>query len=148
VSDDIKRSVQVHIPSEFGFEKVAMEAATAIAKRMGFSPDRVEDLKTAVSEACLNAIEHGNKQDISTQVVVVLTVQPASLEVNVADQGKQPIPTGYPEPGRPNSNRGWGMFLIRHLVDEMAVSSEPDGGNQVRMVIHLDKQRSEEKLDA
>lgn len=133
------RSVEIHIPSELGYEKVVMEAAAAVARRMGFSPDRIEDLRTAVAEACLNAMEHGNKLDVSTKVAIVLTVQPASLEVNVADTGKQPIPTRPPEPGRLQDHRGWGMFLIQNLVDEVQVQSEPNGGNQIRMVIHLDR---------
>jgi len=138
-ADDLKRSIEIRIPSELGFEKVAMEAAVAVAKRMDFSPDRIEDLKTAVSEACLNAIEHGNQLDVSTKVLIVLTVQPSSLEVNVADLGKAPIPTGQPQGGRLEDNRGWGLFLIQRLMDEVEVQSEPNVGNQVRMVIYLDK---------
>jgi serine/threonine-protein kinase RsbW len=139
VVEDVKRSIEIHIPSELGYEKVAMEAAGATAKRMGFSPDRIQDLKTAVAEACLNAIEHGNKLDVSTKVGIILTIQPASLEVNVTDEGKQPFPNRPIQAGRPADNRGWGMFLIQNLMDEVKVSTEPDGGNQVHMVIHLDK---------
>jgi serine/threonine-protein kinase RsbW len=139
VTDEQARSVSVHIPSELGYEKVAMEAAAAAAKRMGFSPDRIQDLKTAVSEACINAIEHGNLSDVGTKVVVVLTVESERLEVNIADEGRRPFPAIPPEPGRPADHRGWGMFLIRHLMDEVEFSTEPHGGNQVKMVIYLDK---------
>ena len=38
-----------------------MEKAAEVAREMGFSEDRIEDLKTAVSEACTNAIEHGHR---------------------------------------------------------------------------------------
>jgi serine/threonine-protein kinase RsbW len=137
VTDDPQRNIEIHIPSELGYEKVVMEAATAVARRMGFSPDRIQDLRTAVAEACLNAMEHGNKLDVSTKVAIVLTIQPDSLEVNVADTGKQPIPAQLPQPGLPPAHRGWGMFLIEKLMDEVQVSSEPNG-NQVRMVIYLD----------
>ena len=54
------RTVELKIPSEPGFEKVAMRLAAEVAERMGFSPERIDDLRTAVSEACLNAIRHGN----------------------------------------------------------------------------------------
>jgi serine/threonine-protein kinase RsbW len=138
VIDDLKRNVEIHIPSDLGYEKVAMEAAAATAKQMGFSPDRIQDLKTAVAEACLNAMEHGNELEVSTRVVIVLTVQPDSLEVNVADTGKEQLPAERQQPGLPPKYRGWGMFLIEKLMDEVQVSSEPNG-NQVRMVIYLDK---------
>jgi serine/threonine-protein kinase RsbW len=140
VTDELKRSIEIRIPSELGYEKVAMEAAATVARQMGFSPDRVQDLKTAVSEACLNAIEHGNQLDVRTRVLVVLTVQPSGLEVNVADSGKELIPIRPPQAGREEDYRGWGMFLIRNLVDEVEVQSEPNVGNQVRMVIRLGEQ--------
>ncbi|RPJ01442.1 MAG: ATP-binding protein, partial [Chloroflexi bacterium] len=44
--------VELHLPSVLGYEKVARSAAEAIALRMEFSSDRIEDLKTAVAEAC------------------------------------------------------------------------------------------------
>ena len=50
-----KRRIQLHIPSELGYEKVAMAAAATLATKIGFSQDRIEDLKTAVGEACINA---------------------------------------------------------------------------------------------
>ena len=49
-------SVEVRLPSRMGFEKVAMSTAASVAKLMGFREDRIEDLKTAVAEACINAI--------------------------------------------------------------------------------------------
>ncbi len=136
---DDKRSIEIHIPSEYGYEKVAMASAVAVAKRMGFSPDRIDDLRTAVSEACLNAIEHGNKLDVSTKVMVVMTVQSEGLEVNVQDQGRQRLPSDFPQPGEAPGERHRGIFIIQNLMDEVEFSSMDAGGNQIRMVIHLNK---------
>ena len=66
-------SVQVSIPSALGYEKVAMGTAASMAAMMGFSKDRVEDLKTAVAESCINAMEHGNRFDTAAAVCVVLS---------------------------------------------------------------------------
>lgn len=131
--------VEIFIPSTLGFEKVARNAAAAVAEEMGFSPDRIEDLKTAVAEACMNAIEHGNQQDKTASVTVLLTaVQNNRLEVHVADEGLKPMPDEFPEPGRyGEDNRGWGMFFITSLMDEVEITRLPKGGNQVRMVIYL-----------
>jgi serine/threonine-protein kinase RsbW len=134
-----KRSIEVHIPSEYGYEKVAMASAVAVARRMGFSADRIDDLRTAMSEACLNAIEHGNKLDVSTMVVVMMTVQAEGLEVNVTDQGRQALPVDFPKPGNAPGERHRGIFIIQNLMDEVEFGSAPTGGNQVRMVIHLNK---------
>src|SRR5438045_6673718 len=99
--------VEIFLPSTLGYEKVARSAAQAVAEEMGFSPDRIEDLKTAISEACMNAIEHGNQEDKTTSVTVLLTAAPKQLEISVKDQGLTPIPDTFPPPGRPDEdNRG------------------------------------------
>ena len=54
------RVVELKIPSELGYERVAREAVATVARRLGFSPERLEELKTAVDEACTNAIRHGS----------------------------------------------------------------------------------------
>jgi serine/threonine-protein kinase RsbW len=82
------KNIELHIPSVMGYEKIAMECAASMAKKMGFTEDRIEDLKTAVAEACLNAIEHGNKMDTSTKVGITLTAEESRLQVSVKDEGK------------------------------------------------------------
>jgi serine/threonine-protein kinase RsbW len=133
--------VEIFLPSTLGYEKVARSAAEAVAEEMGFSRDRIEDLKTAVAEACMNAIEHGNQEDKATSVTVLLTAANETLEIKVADEGLSKMPDELPQPGRPGQDdegsRGWGMFFIEHLVDEMEITRLPQGGNQVRMVIRL-----------
>lgn len=131
--------VEIYIPSELGYEKIPMAAAATVAYRMGFSQDRIDDLKTAVSEAVTNAIEHGNQSNVEIKVLVELTIQDNALTLNVVDQGHQPIPALTEErPDRPGHEGGWGMFLIKQLMDEVAVFAKP-GRNEMRMVIHLEQ---------
>lgn len=138
--------VEIFLPSTLGYEKVARGAAEAVAEEMGFSRDRIEDLKTAVSEACVNAIEHGNLENGQVAVTVYLTAQPERLEISVEDAGLQIIPDELPRPGRLESdNRGWGMFFIAQMVDEVEIARLPNGGNQVKMIIYL---RSPEGADS
>jgi serine/threonine-protein kinase RsbW len=61
--------IEIYIPSELGYEKIPMAAATTVAQRMGFSEDRIADLKTAISEAVTNAIEHGNESNMEIRVL-------------------------------------------------------------------------------
>jgi serine/threonine-protein kinase RsbW len=136
-------SVEVRIPSRLGFEKVAMGTAGSMAKLMGFSDDRIEDLKTAVAEACINAIEHGNQMNASVPVGVVLSMDDGSLEVKVIDDGAgMDAPPPLPDIDRKMSGeedpRGMGMFLIQALVDEAEwVPSSVEGQSFVRLVIRL-----------
>ncbi len=133
------KSLELHIPNILGQEKVAMDFAASAAKKMGFTGERVEDLKTAVSEACLNAIEHGNKMDAGMKVGIILNVEEMNLQVTVQDEGEKIGPVETPRiedkiEGR-SDRRGWGIFLIKNLVDEVKFESTPEGGNLVRMTV-------------
>lgn len=140
------RSVEVRLPSELGFEKIAMSTAASMAALMGFSPDRIEDLKTAVAEACINAIEHGNQLNDSLSVAVVLSTTADELEIKVIDDGSG-VGTAPAKPdidrkihGEEDS-RGMGMFLIQALVDEAEWHKGPPGKSFVRLVIRLDREK-------
>ena len=138
----MEQLVELTIPSTLGAEKLAIEKAVSIAKKMGFSKDRIEDLKTAIAEACINAIEHGNKCAENTKVGVTLAADNSSLQVIVHDEGDGIDPKKIPtkrvgENGFPK-RRGYGVFLISNLVNEFSFEKHPGKGNNVKMLIHLD----------
>ncbi len=133
------KSLELHIPNILGQEKVAMDFAASAAKNMGFTGERIEDLKTAVSEACLNAIEHGNKMDASMKVGIILNVEELNLQVTVQDAGDEIGQVKKPRiedkiEGK-EGPRGWGIFLIESLMDEVKFESTLEGGNLVRMTV-------------
>ena len=142
---EMSNKVELHIPSILGSEKTAIDKAVTIAKKMGFSDDRIEDLKTAVAEACINAIEHGNKFDLNTKVGVTLASDDTALEVIVHDEGngidQKKIPGDRKDQDGFPLRRGYGMFLIKNLVNEMSFESKPGEGNEVRMIIHLENEK-------
>ena len=136
--------IELNLPSRLGYEKVAMNTAASVARLMGFDEERVEDLKTAVAEACINAMEHGNRLDEALSVGVILSVGADSLEVKVLDTGSGTTVTNTaPDIDKKmqgeESPRGMGMFLIQALVDEAEWVSSPLAGSYARMVIHLNK---------
>ncbi len=142
----LEKIIELRLPSRLGYERVAMDTASSLARRMGFHGDRVDALKTAVSEAVTNAIEHGNQHDAAMKVVVLLTVRDDELIVSVADQGRQMLDqhhtTRVPQIQDildKDDKGGWGIWLIRELVDEVEFTTAPSGGNQVRMVIYLER---------
>ena len=150
--ETMKKEIELRLPSKLGYEKVAMDTASSLARRMGFDGDRVEALKTAVSEAVTNAIEHGNQHDSAMKVVVLLTVRDDELVISVTDQGRQPLQQNrtHDVPSlqdimqaaglNPSADKGgWGIWFIRELMDEVEFTTAPSGGNQVRMVIHLER---------
>jgi len=142
----VERVIELRLPSRLGYEKVAMDTAASLAKRVGFSADRVDALRTAVAEAVTNAIEHGNAEDLDTKVSVVLTLRRDELVIDVGDQGRKPLETDQTkttpriEEAISRADKGgWGIWLIRELMDEVEFSTGPGGGNLIRMVIHLER---------
>ncbi|MBI1924879.1 ATP-binding protein [Candidatus Poribacteria bacterium] len=139
-----KEIIELSLPSKLGLEQVAVSASASLAKLMGFSDDRIQDLMTAVEEACLNAIEHGNKQDANMKVLVALTVDESKLQIDVHDSSKTAFSPDVKKPdidakisGADGRTRGWGLFLIKSLMDEVEFKWSPETGNITRMVIHL-----------
>ncbi len=142
----VERVIELRLPSRLGYEKVAMDTAASLARRMGFGSDRVEALRTALAEAVTNAIEHGNEHDQGTKVLVMLTLRPDELVIDVEDQGRKTLDstmttaTPHIEDAINRVDKGgWGIWLIRELMDEVEFSTGPSGGNQIRMVIHLER---------
>lgn len=139
--------IELLLPSALGYEKVARIAVERLAEGLGFNEERVEDMKTAVAEAVMNAIEHGNREQKSALVTVKLVADHEHVEVRVSDEGLKQMPEEMPEPGRIGEDgiiRGLGLMFIMKLVDEVEFSELPTGGNEVRMVIYLSKPPYEE----
>jgi len=127
---------------------VAMATAASVARLKGFSDERIEDLKTAVAEACINAIEHGNHLNENLSVGIILSTSADELEVKVLDNGsgisKQPPKPDIDRKVHGEEDpRGMGMFLIQALVDEAEWVHDSKGkGSYVRLVIRLDKENA------
>ena len=136
------RTVEVSLPNVDGYERIAMECSASFAKIGGLIKERIEDLKTAVSEACLNAMEHGNKRRSDARVVVTMFLGDKDFRVSVKDEGDgiENIPQDIDikkkvenlEP--PN---GMGIFLIQQLVDQVEFNEMTDGGHVVKMVLKI-----------
>ena len=139
---EYREVIELAVPSRSGLEQVAMDAAAAVAKLMGFSEDRTEDLKTAVEEACINAIEHGNQENANVKVLVEFIADDSKLRVDVHDQGKG-IRKDIEKPdidakiAGKQTARGWGLFLIQNLMDEVEFDWDQETGGVTKMVIHL-----------
>jgi serine/threonine-protein kinase RsbW len=138
-------AIQLVLPSRYGYERIAMEAAATMAEIMGFPRQRIDDLRTAVSEACINAMEHGNKLRTIHRVEVMLVPGRRALKVHVHDRGGGFKVSDKREPdiakklAGEESPRGWGLFLIRRLVDRVDFKSRPATGHVTTLTMKLSK---------
>lgn len=137
-----KETVEITLPSEPGYESIVRGGLAAFAKSAGFPPPRVEDLKTAVSEACINAAQHGNKGNPNAQVIVTIAFKDGVLGISVFDEGD-----GLKEePKDPDIVRivdsldppvGFGVFLMKRLMDEVEFRKLANRRHEVRMTMKL-----------
>ncbi len=128
------REVTLVLPMAPDMELVASQAASALAGFVGMSPDRVDEVRMAVVEACINAFEHSHaairKVDITFRVRG--TERPESLEITVHDNGVGFAPGDVEDPRieeklRGDRKRGWGLKIIQGLMDEVRIQSGSRG---------------------
>lgn len=135
------------LASTTGNEREAMRQVGQAVQILSLPDSLLDRLKTAVAEATMNAIEHGNKNQPDLPVVIQVQVSSAAVRVRITDQGGgQPIP----EPEAPNleaklaglqTPRGWGLFLIKNLTDEMRVISD-DTHHTIELIISLEAEKN------
>jgi anti-sigma regulatory factor (Ser/Thr protein kinase) len=138
----------VSIPSEPGNEKQAMEQVANAVQGIGLAPARLERLKTAVAEAVMNAMEHGNHYQSDKPVQIEVAVSTGKLVVHITDFGGR---IEVPDPETPDleakleglqSPRGWGLFLIKNMVDEMNVHQDATRRHTLELVFNLKEGQS------
>jgi serine/threonine-protein kinase RsbW len=129
-------------PSELGYEKVARDAVAAFARRLGFDGEKIEDLKTALGEACINAIEHGNAHTPGLRIAVSCICEGERLTIEIHDNGVRSY-TGHATPAAIEQKlrglapmRGMGLLMITELVDEAGFAASPNGGNVFRLAVY------------
>jgi anti-sigma regulatory factor (Ser/Thr protein kinase) len=125
------------LPGTTGNEREAMDRVAAAIAHLGLPTDRVERLKTAVSEAAMNAIEYGSRGHDDVPFDVEVAVTASDVVVRVTDRalsGAVPTDAETPDIERKLAGeqkpRGWGLFLIEHMVDAMDVTTDDEAGTQ------------------
>jgi anti-sigma regulatory factor (Ser/Thr protein kinase) len=132
------------LASELGNERQAMLKVMEIVEAAQLLPARrLEMLGTAVAEAVMNAMEHGNRYQPDLNVDIQILANQQAVLVRVLDQGgDQPIPA-VAEPdldaklSGAQPTRGWGLFLIEKMVDEMHIVTQ-NGQHCLELIFNLE----------
>jgi len=134
--------VQVILSNQMGYERIAMACSATFAQMFGFTQNRIEDLKTIVAEATINAMEHGNKGRPDAKVAIFIHSEDDAIYVTVIDEGDGI----YEFPPNPDIDRiinsldppiGFGLFLIKQLADHVEFNKMKDGGHMVKMAVKM-----------
>jgi serine phosphatase RsbU (regulator of sigma subunit)/anti-sigma regulatory factor (Ser/Thr protein kinase) len=133
---------EFELPSVTGNERQAMERVASSIRELGLPARRLERLKTAVAEATMNAIEHGNEGRPELPVRIEVGTTAGELIVRITDRGGG---RDIPEATTPDLQakleglqkpRGWGLFLIKKMVDDLRVTSD-ERHHTVELVMRL-----------
>ncbi len=141
-AQDWQTIIEFVIPSEPGNERQAMEEVATAVQGLNFPAGRLEKLKTAVAEATMNAMEHGNQYQADLPVQLEVLVSDKAVAVRITDQGEgQSIPeTEMPDLEAKlaglQTARGWGLFLIQNMVDEMNIIND-ETNHTVELIVNL-----------
>jgi serine phosphatase RsbU (regulator of sigma subunit)/anti-sigma regulatory factor (Ser/Thr protein kinase) len=124
--------LEFDVKSQPGNERQAAEKVLECVSTAGLSPARLQRLETAVAEATMNAMEHGNHYQPDLPVHIQVFQLPGQVSVRILDHGGD---KEIPQAEAPDldakleglqSPRGWGLFLIQNMVDEMKVQVDSE----------------------
>jgi serine/threonine-protein kinase RsbW len=132
--DDGADVVDLRIPCKAEWVALARLSVAAVASRLKFSIDEIEDIKLAVAEACTNAIQHAN----GSQYIEIKCEAVDGLRISVRDYGLGTRPEHIRSRELDDERvGGLGVFLIRSLMDDVDYVVHPDQGTLLVMVKRL-----------
>jgi serine/threonine-protein kinase RsbW len=115
-------------------EIAASKTATALAEFMEMSSDKIDEVRMAVVEACINSFEHSHAGDqkVRIEFAVLGDSEPEKLQITITDSGIGFSPEDVEEPIiaeklKAARKRGWGLKIIKGLMDEVEIRSGPTG---------------------
>jgi CheY-like chemotaxis protein/anti-sigma regulatory factor (Ser/Thr protein kinase) len=137
----VKHEIKFEFESRYDYLDKVNDLISQLFLRTDLAPDEIWNLKLAMHELGINAIEHGNKLDPSKQVKVFCALYSEKLEFIIEDEGEGFDPSSIPDPTAPEGikrDRGRGIYLVSQLVDEIEYIN---GGSMAKMVRHLNRPR-------
>ena len=120
--------VSLRLPSSAEYVLLARLVVAQVGRLAGFGPEDVYDLKLAVTEAATNVIRHAAVENYEIEYRVL----PRAVEITVIDAGG-----GFNVADLtcvPDGQGGFGLAVIRDLVDELMLDSTEGGGTRLKMI--------------
>ena len=128
--------LRLALPSDVALVGPAVELISAHCRTGVLSPRRVRfNLRTVLAEALTNAIVYGNRADPTKQVRVRVELGRRVVHIHVEDDGDGFDAGAVPDPTTPDRllcEDGRGLFVIRHLVDQVTFNAR---GNAVCLTL-------------
>ena len=128
--------IKLTLPPKPEYVSLARLTIASVANTMGFSIGDVEDLKVAISEACTNALSHSQNKQESYDLSYLIGDQ--HLEFTVSDRGMGFEPDAITPPHLDGQQiGGFGLFIIKSLMDRVEIVSKKGSGTSITMIKNL-----------
>ena len=127
---NIPAEIELVIPIMPSMELAASKTAQAVADYLDLDEEKTAEVTMALIEACINAFEHGKSRDNNVYIRFIL--QEEALIIEIKDKGKGFDSTKVEVPDiekkiHSQRKRGWGLQLMRELMDDVVIDSGVDG---------------------
>jgi serine/threonine-protein kinase RsbW len=137
----LEERVSLRMPSDVKFLDGVLEYLNERMLRLGFVMPGDCDLIIALDEAIVNAVKHGNKCDPCKSVSITAEFTAEGTRFTIADEGHGFDVSSIPNPTEPCrllEPNGRGLFLINHIMDEVAFN---EAGNRVVMFKRIAREK-------
>jgi len=138
----LTETVTLRVPSRTYYLNLVRASSREIClgiDGLAMSDQTVYDIQLAVNEAVANTMQHAYEGRSDGEVEVVFRVDPGSLIIDVVDWGQTFDISVVPDPDLSEPQmHGYGLFLMRQLMDNVSYDTDPTRGNRMRLVKRLD----------
>ena len=127
---DVDNNVDLSIPMQPDMEVIATSVSESMGVFMGLEENKVDEVKIAIVEACINAFEHSKSEE--RRIDVSFSIDDSALTININDGGSgfdmdEAMAKIAEKRSEGIGDRGWGLTLIYELMDEVSIASTPKG---------------------
>jgi len=146
LAENAVKEIILTVPMVSGMELAISKTVESLEKFVSLNRDQIDETKHAIIEACINSFEHSNSQD--NRICLTFNINIKKLTIKIADHGSGFDPSLVEDPKieeklfKKTRKRGWGLKLIKHLMDEVTIQSDKNG-TIVTMIKYPNNHRKE-----
>jgi serine/threonine-protein kinase RsbW len=130
----VHEKIEFELPSDLGLMNGVLEYLQERVAKLGLIRPERSNLFVALDEAFVNAVKHGNKNDLTKLVKITAELSPKEAAFTVEDEGEGFDIREIPNPCDPENlfrASGRGVLLIYNIMDEVEYNAQ---GNRVKMI--------------
>jgi serine/threonine-protein kinase RsbW len=135
----LKNEYEIVVPMGEDTEMIAAHAVEEIARKHSFTPKAINQIKTALVEACINATEHSLSPD--RKIYQKFTIENDRIVITISNRGLRLADKKAVEIKPDEGRRGWGLKLMQTLMDDVKFE-QVDDGTRISMTKYLKPAKS------